>query len=520
MRFAGFLPDMIFYALAAIATAASSAGSGAQEIIDIGGRRELFVDDLVISRIMGGSLQLHHPVPQEVTLVHDLPWEGNNSALYRSVFKDGPSFRMYYMARQVDPTSKTEENNAVLCYAESDDGLHWKRPILRLHEFKGSLENNIVMPSGVFGTMKVQAATMAVFKDDNPKATPEARYKAIIRSIAPKGLAPLSSPDGFHWSPMTTQPVITDGMFDSQNLAFWDAAHGLYRAYWRYFAKDPANGPDAKPGTTRRAIRTATSTNFITWSKPQDLVYDDSPPEELYTSGVRPYYRAPHILLGFPTRYLDRNWSDAMRELPDRENRERRAAANRRYGTALTEGLMMASRDGVSFKRWNEAFLRPGMEREGTWSYGQQYIGWHLIETASALDGGLKELTLFASEHRWLGKTSFSRRYTLRIDGFVSFQAPMAGGELLTKPLRFRGGRLSLNFSTSAAGSVRVEIQDLSGKPVPGFALDDCPPLFGDTLERSIHWSGTNDLGSLAGQPVRVRFVLSDADLYSFQFQP
>ena len=53
--------------------------------------------------------------------------------------------------------------------------------------------------------------------------------------------------------------------------------------------------------------------------------------------------------------------------------------ATKRYGTAITEGPPMASRDGVRFKRWNEAFLRPGIERPDTWNYGHQYIAWHAV---------------------------------------------------------------------------------------------------------------------------------------------
>jgi hypothetical protein len=77
---------------------------------------------------------------------------------------------------------------------------------------------------------------------------------------------------------------------------------------------------------------------------------------------------------------------------------------------------------------------------------------------------------------------------------------------------------LSLNFATSAAGSLRVELQDSQGKPLPGYALDDCEELFGDTIDRRVTWKMMSDLSSIAGQTVRVRFVLRDADLFSFQF--
>jgi hypothetical protein len=87
---------------------------------------------------------------------------------------------------------------------------------------------------------------------------------------------------------------------------------------------------------------------------------------------------------------------------------------------------------------------------------------------------------------------------------------------LTTKPLTFDGQRLLLNISTSAGGGARVEIQSPDGHPLDGFALDDCVEIIGDSLEFPVQWRG--DIGMLAGQPVRLRFVLKDADLYSYRF--
>lgn len=171
---------------------------------------------------------------------------------------------------------------------------------------------------------------------------------------------------------------------------------------------------------------------------------------------------------------------------------------------------------GVAFKRWNEAFLRPGIERPGTWNYGQQFMAWHLVETKSALAGAPVELSLYAVEDSWTGKGSALRRSTLRLDGFVSVSAPTSGGELITKPIRFKGRRLELNFSTSAAGGVRVEIQEATGNPLPGFALADCPAIYDDAIERPVTWSQGPDVGALAGRTVRLRLVLNDAEVYGF----
>ena len=497
-----------------------------QTAIDIGSRRELFVDDYLVERVTGSAaLQLHHPEPHEIVLTHDEPWEGTGSG-YHSIFKDGNLYRMFYkawdirfkdgkIAKEGDPAT----HSLFCCYAESDDGIHWRKPKLGLHEFEGSKENNIVLASGTLGAVNVDAGHPGVFKDENPAAAPDARYKGIFRAVRPNGLLALKSPDGMHWTPMADKPVITKGAFDSQNLAFWDGVRGEYRAYWRSWSGGDPTDNTWKPSGVR-AIRTAVSKDFVTWTTLADVTYFDSPDEDLYTSQVKPYPRAPHILIGFPTRYTDHSWTDSTKALPQLEHREMRAQSSKRYGTAITEGLFMASRDGVKFKRWNEAFLRPGIERDGTWNYGHQYIAWHPIATKSAIEGAPDELSLFATEHYWIGKGSALRRYTLRMDGFVSVNAPMRGGELVTKPLKFTGGKLSLNFSSSAAGGIKVEIQDESGKAIPGFALTDSQTVYGDSLDRTVTWKNGADVSALAGKTVRLRFELRDADLFALQFQP
>ena len=510
--------------------------------IDIGSRRELFVDSSIVEELSGGAqLRLHRPVPREIALEHDLPWEGTG-CIYHCVFLDGDLFRMYYRGYNVNPSYESSKSGQVThklgLYAESHDGIHWRKPELGLYQFNGSKANNIVLANGDLDGVTIDPSEMAIFKDENPAAPPDARYKALVLTRHAehntRGLIALKSADGLRWTPLVKHPVITDGAFDSQNLAFWDAEHSVYRAYWRYFDR----GTPDQPYVGIRSIRTATSKDFIRWNNQRDLVYPDAPRTHLYTNAVKPYPRAPHLLIGFPTRYLERElnnglgearakaapekiqqWSASLRALPELEQRERRAAASERYGSALTETVLMASRDGVTFKRWEEAFLPPGIEREGTWNYGHQYVAWHVIETKSDLPGAPNELSFFATESYWTPPGSALRRYTLRLDGFVSVQAPMSGGELVTKPVRFTGRQLRLNFSTSAAGSVRVELQDEAGRPLPGFSLEDCPPLFGDSVERPVSWRSGTDVGALAGQAIRLRIVLQDADVYAYQFK-
>ncbi len=500
----------------------SSSGQGSSGgAAFIGDRRELFVDSALIERLTGeAELRLHHPTPREIAIRHDEPWEGTGCG-YHSVFQDGDMYRMYYKSWHLEvKEGKLLSNRHPLycCYAESDDGIHWRKPALGNVEYGGSRKNNIAIASGKYGELSADAGHPAVFKDENPDAAPDARYKAVVRSSGKRGLLVFKSPDGRRWSPLSKEPIFNGiGAFDSQNLAFWDPTIGKYRAYWRAFTEGRITEKEWKPGGYRM-IRTATSDDLVNWSRFQDLKYEDSPNEHLYTNQIKHYPRAPHILIGFPTRYIDRGPSESMKALPDLELREMRASAVKRYGYAVTEGLLMASRDGVNFKRWNEAFLRPGIQRPETWHYGAQYIAWHAVETESALPGAPNELSLYATEGYWHGKGSALRRYTLRLDGFVSVNAGWKGGELRTRPVRFKGSKLELNFATSAAGGVRVEIQDAGGKPIPGFSLEDCPPQFGDSVGRTVHWKGGADVSALAGREVRLRFVLRDADLYAYRF--
>jgi hypothetical protein len=489
----------------------SAVGSSAEPIA-IGTRRELFVDDFLIASLRDARRQLHHPIPRDIAIVHDAPWEGAGSGYHTLIAVDG-LLRLYYRGSKLGvDQGRLLLGPEVYCLAESrDGGRTFVKTRLGLFEHDGSKDNNIVW-SGV-GTHN-----FSPFRDTRSDCPAESRYKALGGLASEGGLFAFHSPDGIHWSRMRQEPVVTEGAFDSQNLAFWDPTAGLYRVYFRTFTGGITTGKIWQPEGFR-AIRTATSSDFLHWEQAADLQYKDSPVEHLYTNQIAPYPRAPHLLIGFPTRYVERGWSDSMRALPQREQREQRAEAHLRYGTALTEGLIMASRDGVNFERWNEAFLRPGPERPATWLYGHQFIVWNMAETDSELPGAANELSLYAAEGSWHGAGNAIRRYTLRLDGFVSVQAPLRGGEMLTKTLTFSGKALTLNFATSAAGEIRVEIQDPSGQPLPGFAIDDCAPIFGDTIRRTVTWTNGGDLSGLAGRPVRLKFELRDADLYSLKFE-
>ena len=63
-----------------------------------------------------------------------------------------------------------------------------------------------------------------------------------------------------------------------------------------------------------------------------------------------------------------------------------------------------------------------------------------------------------------------------------------------------------------------MEIQSVDGEALDGFSLDDCPEIFGDSVNRTIQWNQGSGVTQLAGRTVRLRFELKDADIYSFRF--
>ncbi len=474
----------------------------AEPPVDIGSRRELFVDKFLVQEVVGkAELKLHNSTRREVAITFDEPWEGNSSG-YPTIFQDGDIYRMYYRghAYLTDEPPLRMAKSEVVCYAESTDGIHWVKPQLTIHTWPGVETNNIIWPGGS------ASHNFAPFKDTNPDCTPEERYKAVSGTSATKGLLIYKSADGIHWSKIVEEPVVTKGPFDSHNTVFWDDAEKRYVMYLRAIKDD------------LRHIGISYSTDFRNWSDPVPIDFPNSPSQGMYTNQIRPYQRAPHILLGFPTRYVHRKINPHGKALGPVELRNTLTRLDERIGTDLTDVAFISSRDGLNFTRWNEAFLRPGPEGEGRWIYGDNYQSYGLWETKSDCESCPNELSMTFSEQFWRTENRL-RRYTIRLDGFVSMNASYEGGEFITKPIIFSGKTLTVNYSTSAAGSLRIEIQEADGTPIPGFSLAEAIEYYGDSTEQEISWADGSDVSSLSGKAVRIRFVLKDGDLYSYRFR-
>ena len=309
-------------------------GPAGAEPADIGTRLEPLVDGFLVEKLDGAERRLHPPARREVVLSTDAPWEGPASA-YFTVLRDGPKIRLYY--RGFCPADGDAEQ--VTCVAESEDGIRFERPELGLFEFRGSRKNNIVFRGP-------QAHNLAPFIDRRPGVPPEERWKAV-GGVWEKLWAYRSS-DGLRWTPIREEPIYTQGTFDSLNTVLWDEGRGEYRLYARYF------------GGGVRAIESATSKDFVSWSAPRHNEYGDGIPlEHFYTNAVVPCPGAPHILLSFPKRFVpDRTRLEGYKE------------------PGVSDGVFMTSRDGVVWDRtFREAWLRPGPDPRN-WTQRSNMPAW------------------------------------------------------------------------------------------------------------------------------------------------
>jgi len=460
--------------------------------VEIGSRLELFVDDLLVESMERVSMRLHRAFPQPLA-------ESPLAISYTTVIRDGDLYRAYYRDCVPGYDGHMQDGNPgeITCYAESRDGHEWAYPDLGVHEVRSQRGGNVILADAA-----PYSHNFSPFLDSRPGVPEDERFKALagISAFGPEqkptpgsGLHTFASPDGIHWRMTSDAAVIAYNpelhgkiAFDSQNVAFWSEAEGRYVAYFRHMKT---------PGGALRTVSRATSEDFREW---RDESATFTPPnlasEHLYTSQTHPYFRAPHIYVALPSRFA--HGQIMGRPVPG----ERWGAAN----VGSTDIMFMSTRAGSdSFQRtFEEAFMRPGLDPKN-WENRANYVALNVVPTGPA------EMSIYhLSGHR----------YTLRTDGFASANAGAQAGELVTRPLVFEGDTLCVNYSTSIAGSLQVEIRDHNGTPVPGFSLDDSPPMVGDAIEEDVKWKGDSDLRALAGRPVQLRFVMRDCDLYAFRF--
>jgi len=518
---------------------------GAQSPLVVGSQKQLFIDYKFIESSEGIQLVVQEPYQtREKLVVVDQPWEKDAYlASYNTVIKEDGRIRLWYdLAAGAPPAGEKNPRYMGVAYAESQDGIHFTKPVLNLVKWNGSKKNNLVLPPD---PEVLAIGGGSVWRDDNPHCPEQARYKSWIK-VYPRNASGIQgphrvflSPDGIHWQ-LDERLVTGLRAADTQPSWFWEPRIGRYIGYSREWIRE-------KSGFGVRAASYNESDDLLHWDNmamvlepderdmaaapamrldvsrlqgrgenilPQrhataaaveggdDQVLTPAAPLDFYGPGVFPYENVYLALV--PVFY---HWKGSANEAwPNTSDIQLAVSRDGRHfhrpgGRA---SFLRTGENGSWDSKWIYPVLRPISMGDQLWIY---YFGTNR-DHASRLDSQAVE------------RESAISRAILRLDGFIAAVADYAGASLITPPLLFQGKRLELNLAAGAGGYARIEILDESGKPAPGFTLHDSDELNGNSVRMAATWNGQTDLSALEGKPIRLHIRMRSAKLYAFQFLP
>jgi hypothetical protein len=488
--------------------------------IEIGSHKQLFIDDNFIARSRGIELTMNVPVKMgQPVLSSGMPWEGEPEPTigwHSSVMKDGDKIRMWGTGKALLPVS-LEPGGPVITlypYAESADGIHFTKPDPSLVSYDES-KAQIGKQGRVGG--------LAVWID--PKAPPSQRYKSQAKFYLPGQGAEFhiyASPDGYRWT-LLAKPQIGD--CDTQVIIFWDEACQRYLMYNR-------KNVDAHTPKRRRVVRRLESVDLVHWENEVYVMDSDEvdrgtektptpqPPVDYYGGNL---FRYPDSSPDSPCIMIAHafwHWQ--------RRPKEQRAGGYPDHkfefevlAPATLDDRLAVSRDGIQFSRLGDRkpFLATGLAG----SFSSKFC-WSLPNPIRMGDelwiyyfGDNRDHDGYLDPAAPKRKTAIDRAI-LRLDGFVSADAAYTGGEIVTPLITFAGNRLELNVDSGSGGSIRVELLDEQEKPIKGYTRDDATELCGNSVCLPVTWGTNHSVATLAGKPLRIRFLMRDCKLYAFQF--
>ena len=478
---------------------------------------ELFLDHHRISTEYNVRRRLCPPekYPGNPIIVPEHPWEQLYVQVFGNVMKkeDGSGYRMWYIGG-----AKGMQKCQHLCYAESDDALHWHKVINDRNPFEHCPETNILL--GLEANIHGPCILRNCHDDD-----PARRYLMIYDSYSwfrPEMKETLgdiarwcyvaTSPDGLTWSPPKGIPVIP-GKADCGQSVVWDPVNRQYIAYLRGTRNNNAPfDPFASPygETTRvRYVRAATSRDFLHWSLPFELLradqQDGDPHHHIHQFAVT---RRGSQYIGLLSifhidEYFDVDYEDKGTLLMEE-------------GSCDTQ--LAVSRDGFN---WNRVADRAVFLPRG--APGQWDATWIVTANRVFYDGD-RMLIYYAA---WGCKRSeYGHHSKLGVAVLPRDRFQSLGPKLLsqpavveTKPLFLAPGDLKIN-ANAEHGRIRAELVDFNGNVIEGFSKNECTVVESDRLDHVIRWQGGRltdavDPNSLTRYAVRIRFYLHQASLYA-----
>jgi hypothetical protein len=464
-----------------------------------GGVHQLFLDDWIVAEETHVERRQGQPVKRadNPILKRDKPWDAARCDLYGSAVYD-PQHKRIQLFYSAHNTAKGHEER--LAYAESRDaGQTWVKPEFDLIPFGEDLRTNLVMlpPSGMM-------AGPCVFRDDHA-SDPARRYKLFTSSYpdahylglpgisevrgqfqylianptlppncAPPGMFVAYSPDGIHWKIPALR--ISNIISDTAQSAFWDERIGKYVGYVRARTE---NG---------RSVARMESDDFEHWTNPV-VVLEGTPNKSLYSMGVNRYQGI----------YIGTLWIFEP-------------SANSTDKPVIWPELAV-SRDGIAWTRPfpGEPLVPCGPPGSADSRQIRMASSFVVLSDRILLFYGQTDRPHIPDMRADIGMA------TLRRDGFAAMTAGDTEGSILTKLIRFEAGRLCVNAKVNFGGYLRAEILDANGQPLAGYDLASCADVQGDVLWAPIEWKALATIPSSDfNNPCRIRFVLKNAEFYSF----
>lgn len=486
-------------------------------VIEIGSRRQTFLDDLLLHEASQISKFVGRPEKYSGNpiMVADQPWEQGRSAVFSGVQITGQSvlfddeegiFKMWYLGWPWQE-GKGHLNRRPWCYAISRDGYNWEKPNLGIYDYQGSTRNNIVLDWS-------DPQYFNVIKDPGEK-DPLRRYKALGEMEGPipnhtGGVAVAFSPDGLHWKNYEGNPVVRHGpnLADAPTIFGWDPKRRKYVSYFR--PGHPIAGEFYAEGLNRGAhMRTygySESDDFIHWTPTRLMLAPDDKDRTDFqymqlTAGID-----GEFYVGFHTMYEthEQTWDTFL--LSSRDGF---------HWNWIDRNVPFLGRGEVG--TYDDGYMTPNgpIFRDGkVWIYYSSFSGAHSMVPTKLGKTDIAIALCTMPQNRWMGLLAGPNR-----------------GTIVTRPLFFSGSRLLVDIDASVPiqmprpdgprrfdeCAVRIAVEEESGAPIERFTAERSAVLT-SSGEQEVKWSGGADLGKWAGKPVRLRFEMLNAALYSFQF--
>ncbi len=453
-----------------------------ESLSDLTGPWRLFIDDYNVAARTNTTRTYHafQKYAANPVLIADRPWEGANIYVYGTVLpnESGPGYRMWYHSLNF---SLPKGDQVHAAYATSTDGIHWEKPNLGIVMFNGSTDNNMFIVPGNCPSVMHTPWDAGIGQ----------AYK-LMRGGGSGQFSGAWSADGLHWTedPASVCPPASDVCTFN-----WDAHGQRYVGF-------PKLGAVVN-GLSRRASAFWATPDFHSWSVPYVVLAPDSWDDRWVPAGTdqRTHF---YGLCGFAyeSMYVGFLWLfRATGKISGADD-----------GPIYIE--IVSSHDGIHWRR--EEGDRPPilpLGPAGSWDAGMVFTTTHpLVEgdTIRLYYGGFN--STHADQNAWHAAIGLA---TLRKDGFASLDAAGTVGRVTTKRIAGANGPLHVNCAAAAGGWLKVEVLDEHGTPLAGYGEADCNALQGDLVDQIVTWGTNSELPAAAG-PIRLRFVMQNASLYSF----